>query len=318
MDSTAKHGRPQSFRRFHVETISEDRGAELDRIYGTSGGIDSTLDAFRYVGAGDDEVSMRGADVDGARAGVMDPRTEHIVFWIGGGSAAVKDLRTDSSFNVSPGHPHVLSASVAYEFAADTRKVTMLHLSDRILRAALARRGTFARGPLHFQQQSDMRVALGPLRTILGSRVAEIMDGDTGAVQRRALNDEIANAVIDAFPLERRLGPKSNTSAGRAVTWIQQHAREAISLQDVADAVGISARGLQDAMRREHGESPMERLRIERLEGARQDLLANRDGTSVADIARRWQLTHLGRFAAAYADRFGERPSHTLKRSRHS
>ncbi|WP_218944480.1 hypothetical protein, partial [Curtobacterium sp. csp3] len=69
MSTMPEQGEPRSFRRFHVEAISEDRGDELDGIYGISGGVDSALETFRYVGAGDADVSMRGAEVEGTRAG---------------------------------------------------------------------------------------------------------------------------------------------------------------------------------------------------------------------------------------------------------
>ena len=60
----------------------------------------------------------------------------------------------------------------------------------------------------------------------------------------------------------------------------------------------------------------MARLRVERLEGARRELQDSAGDVLVADVARRWHWYHLGRFAAAYAERFGESPRDTLQRSR--
>lgn len=316
MSTMPEQGEPRSFRRFHVEAISEDRGDELDGIYGISGGVDSALETFRYVGAGDADVSMRGAEVEGTRAGRMDARAEHIVFWIGDGSAVVEDLGDGSRLHPVPGHPYVLSASSSYAFETDTRKITILHLSDRVLRAALARRGRFVRGPLVFGQQPDIEVALGPLRAIIRTRAPQVMDGRIDEDQRLALNAEIADAVIDAFPLVDAEEPEPTTSAARAAAWLRDHAQQAVTLRDVADAVGLSERGVQSAMRRAYGESPMERLRTERLEGAHRDLVAGGEGVRVAETARRWHLTHLGRFAASYAERYGEQPSETLRRAR--
>ncbi|WP_065960541.1 helix-turn-helix transcriptional regulator [Curtobacterium sp. UCD-KPL2560] len=305
-----------SFRRFHVEAISEDRGAELDRIYGTGGGIDSALETFRYVGAGDADVSMRGAEVEGTRSGRMEPRADHIVFWVADGTASLEDTRDGTVLEVTPGHPLLLSASVAYTFSADIRKLTMVHLSDRVLRAELARRQRFVRGPLLFDQQPDIEVALGPLRAIIRSRAGQVMDGRLDEAQRAALNQQIAAAVIDAFPLVEGAEPEPSTAAARAAAWIRDNAGSPLELRDIATAVGLSERGLQSAMRRTYGESPMERLRAERLEGARRELVAGGAGTTVAETARRWHLTHLGRFAGAYAERFGEPPSVTLRRAR--
>ncbi|MDY0913677.1 helix-turn-helix domain-containing protein [Rathayibacter festucae] len=43
-------------------------------------------------------------------------------------------------------------------------------------------------------------------------------------------------------------------------------------------------------------------------------MLADPARTTVADIARDWGFTRLGRFSGAYAARFGEYPSRTLQR----
>ncbi len=305
-----------SFRRFRIEAVSEDRGAELDRAYGTAGGIDSALETFRYVGAGDADVSMRGAEVEGTRAGRMAPRADHIVFWIGDGTATIEDDRTGTVTVVTPGHPVVLSASVPYGFRADTRKVTLLHLSDRVLRATLAARGRLVRGPLLFDQQPDIRTALGPLRAILRARASHIADEHLDGAGRRALDAEVAAAVLDAFPLvEPPAGPPSSPAA-RAADWIRENAGVPVTLQDIAAAAGLSERGVQGAFRRTFGESPMERLRAERLDGARRDLEVEGPDVLVSEVARRWQFAHLGRFAASYAERFGEAPSETLRRAR--
>ena len=51
------------------------------------------------------------------------------------------------------------------------------------------------------------------------------------------------------------------------------------------------------------------------MEHARRDLLRGDRGKSVADIANRWGLAHLGRFSTQYRRRYGEKPSQTLRRS---
>lgn len=58
--------------------------------------------------------------------------------------------------------------------------------------------------------------------------------------------------------------------------------------------------------------SPMAYLRQVRLARAHED--ARRGGVrSVAEVAHRWGFSHLGRFAAAYAARYGAVPSETLR-----
>lgn len=313
--TTPEEGAP-SFRRFRVETISENRSPEIDRAYGIVDGVGGALEAYRYVGAGDADVSMRGAEVEGTRSGRLDPRSDHIVFWIGDGTATVEDCTDGTMLTAEPGHPVLLSASVPYRFAADARKITMLHLSDRILRQALARRDLVVQGPLVFGQQPDIASALGPLRAILRSRAAALTDEQVDGARRDALNAEIAASVVDAFPLIPAGAEEPTSAALRAAHWMHEHATDAIALRDIAAAVGLSERGLQSAFRRRFDETPMERLRAERLDGARTDLRFAEPGTHVRDIARRWRFGHFGRFAANYAERFGEAPSETLRRAR--
>src|SRR4029078_5881038 len=62
--------------------------------------------------------------------------------------------------------------------------------------------------------------------------------------------------------------------------------------------------------------TPMEFLRDLRLDRVRQDLLEASPGANITEVAMRWGLTHLGRFAARYRERYGESPSATLRRGR--
>jgi len=305
-----------TFRRFRVEAVSEHRGDELDEIYGTAGGIDSALDTFRYLGAGDAEVSVRRAEVQGTRAGVMQPRDEHIVFWIGDGSATIEDLDGGDPLAVQPGAPVLLTASRRYAFTADVRTITMVHLSDRVLRRALVRRGHLPTGPVVLAPESPDESARRALRAVIRAHGGPVMDAALADAVRQTINAEIADAVVAAFPVLPAVAPTGRGSAARAAEWIRAHADQPVTLRDIADAVGISERGLQNAMHRRFGESPMARLRAERLDGARRELETSGGDLLVADVARRWQWAHLGRFAAAYADRFGEHPSDTLHRSR--
>ncbi|OXH85552.1 AraC family transcriptional regulator, partial [Burkholderia multivorans] len=57
---------------------------------------------------------------------------------------------------------------------------------------------------------------------------------------------------------------------------------------------------------------PMQYLRAKRLEHARELLLGATPERRIADIALDCGFTHLGRFALAYRERFGESPSDTL------
>lgn len=101
----------------------------------------------------------------------------------------------------------------------------------------------------------------------------------------------------------------------RAMDLIEAHAAEPLTVEDIAEAVGVGARALQDGFRRHLETTPMAYLRDVRLERVRAELIAGAPGsTTITDVAFRWGFVHLGRFSRAYRQRFGETPSETLRR----
>ncbi|GAA8843895.1 hypothetical protein DUHN55_09530 [Helicobacter pylori] len=83
---------------------------------------------------------------------------------------------------------------------------------------------------------------------------------------------------------------------------------------DLAEIAGVSVRRLQQAFREHLGTTPFAHLHDLRLDRIHDDLVHGRGGT-VTEVALSWGITHLGRFAAAYRERFGELPSQTLARA---
>jgi transcriptional regulator GlxA family with amidase domain len=84
----------------------------------------------------------------------------------------------------------------------------------------------------------------------------------------------------------------------------------------VAGRVAVSARSLQDGFARSIGVPPTRYLRDVRLGRVHQDLRSADPHTStVSQAAGRWGFLYLSRFAAAHRERFGERPSETLRRA---
>ena len=101
----------------------------------------------------------------------------------------------------------------------------------------------------------------------------------------------------------------------RAAAFIQSHADQPVTLDQIAAAAGVSARALQYAFRRHYDTTPTGYLRRIRLELAEQDLRAAQPGSglTVAAVAHRWGWTSPSQFTAAYRRRFGVPPSQTLR-----
>lgn len=98
--------------------------------------------------------------------------------------------------------------------------------------------------------------------------------------------------------------------------FLEAHAGQSITTEDLARHLKISSRSVYFAFRRHLGTTPMERLKDIRLGRVRADLLAAREDTTVTNVAMAWGFTHLGKFAAEYRTRFGELPSETLRSAR--
>jgi len=100
----------------------------------------------------------------------------------------------------------------------------------------------------------------------------------------------------------------------RAVVFMDEHAREDISVADIAAAACVSTRAVQLAFRRYLGITPLSYLRQVRLEQAHRELLAAHPAQgTVSRIAADWQFTSLSRFTALYRATYGFLPSHALQ-----
>jgi AraC-like DNA-binding protein len=85
------------------------------------------------------------------------------------------------------------------------------------------------------------------------------------------------------------------------------------SLPELCAIIGVPERTLRDCCVKFLGVSPGQYIRLKRLNLVRAELRrADPATTSVAQIARRYRFSELGRFAAVYRRIFGEFPSVTL------
>ena len=110
--------------------------------------------------------------------------------------------------------------------------------------------------------------------------------------------------------------PAAPRAIRKALSLIEDHAAEPLTVEDIAEAVGVGVRALQSGFRRFADTTPMGYLREVRLRRVHSELLAaDPESVSVTDIATRWQFLHAGRFSVQYRERFGEKPSETLRRS---
>ncbi|HDR8951682.1 TPA: AraC family transcriptional regulator [Burkholderia vietnamiensis] len=98
----------------------------------------------------------------------------------------------------------------------------------------------------------------------------------------------------------------------RAQEFVNAHYAQPLQLADIVVAANVPERTLRDAFLQFRGMSPMQYLRATRLEHARELLRRSQPERRIADVALDCGFTHLGRFAIAYREKFGESPSETV------
>lgn len=98
--------------------------------------------------------------------------------------------------------------------------------------------------------------------------------------------------------------------------WISAHLGEPITMGRLCEVARVGDRSLQLAFQARRGMSPMRFVCERRLEAAHRLISGASGRHGVTEVATSLGFTHLGRFATAYREVFGESPSQTMLRSR--
>jgi len=159
---------------------------------------------------------------------------------------------------------------------------------------------------------------LGALCKALGERGSDNPQRDSVITR---LEEALWFAFADACPElyteyeeARRTGPVSAV-AGRVTSYIEANVHRDVTLADLVEVSGMSARTLYSRFSQAYGIGPMAYLKRVKLGRCREELLAaSPDEAYVGDIAANWGFYHLSSFARDYRREFGELPSESLKR----
>ena len=205
------------------------------------------------------------------------------------------------------------------------------HLVLKIERAALERHlcdllGDTAIRPVEFTPALPVETGLGAgLRRLIEFVTAELDRDDTllgSPLGIAGIEQMLMTALLAAQPSNYSAALAGQASRAtprhvmRAEELIRSHPERPITVGDLANVSGVSARTLFEGFRRFRGTTPMALLRAVRLEQAHAELNAAPPTENIAAIAFKWGIVHLGRFAHDYRRRFGELPSDTLRRGR--
>lgn len=182
--------------------------------------------------------------------------------------------------------------------------------------------GRDPRGPLNFQPAIPFDTpATQSLRRLFEWQLNEASEGTLFDQPLLAAQFEETLMLSLLSTLPHNQAPHSSRELAiapgfvrRAEAFIEHNAHLPLTAGDIADHVGISIRSLFAGYRKYRETSPMQHLKEVRLNGARAQLIQPKPDTTVTQVALDWGFGHLGQFAAAYQQRFGELPSATLRR----
>ena len=276
--------------------------------------------AYRYTTSGDAEVTLHGNLFLGRVRGEIKTEGEYVVTWLTSGRG-VLDIGGDEVV-LERGVPAIFPTGKAQRFDVQDHKQNLLHVDGAFLeRVAAEEEG--ATGRLHFHHGE------GPRPEALPAWTAAVGEAARAILAPPAPGDELVRAEAvrgvavallrtfphESFPLPESVLAPRNARLRQAIEHMHASAHLPLDTTAVAQEVGLTVRGLQQAFTRHVGVTPSEYLRQLRLDRARVELRRlEPTSATVADVARRWGFGHLGRFAGAYAERFGEYPSETLAR----
>jgi AraC-like DNA-binding protein len=185
--------------------------------------------------------------------------------------------------------------------------------------------GRSLRGRLVFDFAADLHRPLGRRWRTLLDLILEEPDQPTEFGQDPRVLRHLESLVLDGLLLgqkhshsvaaERGAAPGLSAAVRRAVEMIEERPAEPWTTVRLATEVHLSVRALQAGFSRDLAAPPMTYLRQVRLRRARTALMAAEHHlVTVRSVAAGLGILHMGRFAAAYREAFGESPSDTLTR----
>jgi AraC family ethanolamine operon transcriptional activator len=122
---------------------------------------------------------------------------------------------------------------------------------------------------------------------------------------------EVDSAVSNSFMRRQRI-------VAQARDYVLAHRDQVITVPELCERLHVSRRTLQYCFEDVLGISPIQYLRIIRLNGARRHLREDLSGRrTVRDVAADWGFWHFSQFSSDYRKLFGQSPSESLRQRTH-
>lgn len=266
---------------------------------------------FEETVVASERLSLESTSSNGTVAGTVRTGPQVVVTWLKSGRGVIGEHRAPI------GRP-ILFHQDAEPFRWISFQQDTLRIDRDVVHKVAAERGGWAPQPLEFKPYHVPEGAtLAAWWLMIRTVASEMLQGPAEVTAERDTELTVMAAAglltaIPHWPVGAQNASPARARLARAEAFLLEHAAEEITVQQIADAAGMSTRGLQSAFKRTHETTPLAYLRSIRLQMA-QNLLTGGEVETVADAARAVGLGHLGRFAAAYQSEFGELPSAVLR-----
>ncbi|WP_417526556.1 helix-turn-helix domain-containing protein [Marinomonas shanghaiensis] len=148
--------------------------------------------------------------------------------------------------------------------------------------------------------------------------LARLLSLQNNTTPPRLQQDIVMMALLEVLKVETPQPAKTQSYYHRkkvvdcARQFLDYHLDEPVTVTQLCEITNVSRRTLQYSFESILGVSPIQYLRISRLNGVRRSLVQAKNGQAVSDIAAQWGFWHLSQFAKDYKQLFGETPSKTL------
>lgn len=156
--------------------------------------------------------------------------------------------------------------------------------------------------------------------------LSRLLDTDTHTTPRHANRlsyDLVMIAVLEVLAQETPQPPTTSSYAHRkqvvdkARQFVAHHLDTPLTITDLCAVANVSRRTLQYSFESILGISPIQHLRISRLNGVRRAIITSSKHHPILDIAAQWGFWHMSQFAKDYKKLFGELPSQTPRIKHH-
>ena len=203
------------------------------------------------------------------------------------------------------------------------------HLTARVCRKAVEQRimeklGRRLNAPLKFDMEipsdSDFGRAWHQLLAHICNLSATAPKALAAEEVRKQYSRTMIELLVHAAPhnyseeLERgAVGQAIPWYVRRARAYMHDHLSDLHSVAEIASAVGITPRSLQNGFRRVFNMTPAEYLRDIRIQALHESLLRAAPGRSVTELMQDVGIVNFGRYAQYYRRKMGVAPSETLR-----